>query len=73
MYFGKAIKFWSSCTGGVHFPVTDVTESSLVFNVPECLGKFIFEFGGRVLGDDVLGIKSLPVKIRPCLHSLPCP
>ena len=54
MYFGKAIKFWDNCTGRVHLAV--VTESSLVFKVPECLGKFIFEFVGRVLGDDLVGI-----------------
>ena len=56
MYFGKAIKCWDNCTGRVHFPVTVVTESSLVFNVPECLGKFTFEFDGRFLGDDLVGI-----------------
>ena len=56
MYFGKAIQFWGNCTGGVHFPVNVVTESSLLLNVPEFLEKFIFEFGGRVPGDDVVGI-----------------
>ena len=48
-----------NCSGGIHFAVTVVTETSSVFNVPECLGKFIFKFGGRILGDDVVGI-SLP-------------
>ena len=51
MYFGKAIKFWGNCTGGVHLSVIVVTTSSLVFNVPECFEKFIFKFVGRVLSD----------------------
>ena len=31
-------------TGGIHFPVTVVIESSLNFNVPKCLGKCVFNF-----------------------------
>ena len=54
MYFGKAIKFGGNCTGGVHFSVIVVIKSSMVFNFPECLGKFTFEFVGRVLGDGVV-------------------
>ena len=55
VYLGKAIKFQGNCTSGVHFPVTVVNES-LVFNVPECLGKFIFEFVGRVLNDSLVSV-----------------
>ena len=50
MYFGEVIKYRGNCAGGVHFPVNVVIESSLVFDVPECLGKFVFEFVGWVLG-----------------------
>ena len=50
MYFGKALKFWGYCTAGVYFSVVVVTKSSLVFHVPEYLGKFILGFVGRVLG-----------------------
>ena len=56
MYFGKAIKFWGNCTSEVHLPVPVVTESSLVFDVPECLGKFNFEFVSKVLGNGLLSI-----------------
>ena len=54
--FWEGHKPWANCTGGIHFPVTVVTEASLVFNISECLGKCI-KFGGRVLCDDVLGIR----------------
>ena len=37
MDFGEAIKFRGNWTGWVHFPVTVVTESSLAFDVSECL------------------------------------
>ena len=40
LYFGKVIRFRGNCTDGIHFPVTVVTESFLVFNVPKCKGKF---------------------------------
>ena len=56
MYFGNTIKFWETAlTGGIHFPATVIIESSLNFNVPKCLGKFVFYFGGGVLIDDTLG------------------
>ena len=55
VYFGKAIKLWGDSTSGLHFPVTVVTESSLVFNVPKCLGKFVFKFGSGVLINDAVG------------------
>ena len=45
VYFGKAIKFWRDCTGGIHFAITAVPEFPSVFNVPECLGKFGFKSG----------------------------
>ena len=35
--------------------------SSLDFDVPECFGKFIFEFVGRVLGDGLVGLVSIGV------------
>ena len=56
IYFGKAIKFWSNCIGGAHFSVNAVTEESLVFDVPECLGKFIFQFVSKVLADGLVGV-----------------
>ena len=56
VYFEKAITFRDNCTSRIHFPVTVVTESSLVFDVPACLGKFIFEFVSRILGDGLVCI-----------------
>ena len=36
-------KIWGgSCSSRVHLPVTEVTELSLVFDVPECLGESVF-------------------------------
>ena len=56
MYFGKAINFRGNCSSGLHLPVTMVTESSFDFDVLESLGKFIFEFIGRVLSDGLSNI-----------------
>ena len=56
MYFGWAIKFRGNHTGGFHFPVNIVIESSLAFDVPKCLGKFVFKFAGRVLSDGLVSI-----------------
>ena len=44
--FWEGHKILVDSTGGIHFPVTVVTESSLVFNVHKCLGKFVLKFGG---------------------------
>ena len=27
-----------------------------MFDIPECLGKFVFEFVGRVLGDGLVSV-----------------
>ena len=40
----------------MHLSVTVVTESSLVFDVPACLGKLIFQFVSRVLGDGLVRV-----------------
>ena len=52
--FGKAIKFWGDSTGGIHFSVTVFIESSLCFDVPKCVSKFVFKFVGGVFIDDTI-------------------
>ena len=53
--FWEGHKTLGNSTSGIHFPVTVVTDSSLFFDVPKCLGKFVFKFGSGVLIDDTAG------------------
>ena len=55
MYYGEAIKLWGQSTSEIHLPVTAVTKSSFLFDVPKCLGNFVFKFGGGVLINDPVG------------------